>query len=111
MLLTFTKVSGKEFDKATGLAFDMAAVLGGDAKSASMQLGKALNDPVKGMTSLSRAGVQFTAQQKEQAKAMIASGDVTGAQGIILKELETSSVGPLRSRQTPPPRSASCSTT
>ena len=89
VLLTFTKVSGKEFDKATGLAFDMAAVLGGDAKSASMQLGKALNDPVKGMTSLSRAGVQFTAQQKEQAKAMIASGDVTGAQGIILKELET----------------------
>ena len=89
VLLTFTKVSGKEFDKATGLAFDMAAVLGGDAKSASMQLGKALNDPVKGMTSLSRAGVQFTAQQKEQVKAMIASGDVTGAQGIILKELET----------------------
>ena len=89
VLLTFTNVSGKEFDKATGLAFDMAAVLGGDAKSASMQLGKALNDPVKGMTSLSRAGVQFTAQQKEQAKAMIASGDVTGAQGIILKELET----------------------
>ncbi|MBK7021506.1 MAG: phage tail length tape measure family protein [Candidatus Microthrix sp.] len=89
VLLTFTKVSGEEFDRATGLAFDMANVLGGDAKSASMQLGKALNDPVKGMTSLSRAGVQFTAQQKEQVKAMIASGDVTGAQGIILKELET----------------------
>jgi phage-related protein len=89
VLLTFTKVSGEEFDRATGLAFDMASVLGGDAKSASMQLGKALNDPVKGMTSLSRAGVQFTAQQKEQVKAMVASGDMTGAQGIILKELET----------------------
>lgn len=89
VLLTFTKVAGKEFDKATGLAFDMSSVLGGDAKSAALQLGKALNDPVKGMSSLSRAGVQFTDQQKEQVKAMVAAGDVTGAQGVILKELQT----------------------
>lgn len=88
VLLTFTNVAGQEFDKATGLAFDMSAVLGGDAKSASMQLGKALNDPIKGMTSLSRAGVTFTDEQKAQVKAMQEAGDMQGAQGVILKELE-----------------------
>jgi hypothetical protein len=52
-------------------------------------VGKALNDPIKGVTALGRAGVQFTAQQKEQIAALVESGDVAGAQTIILQELET----------------------
>ena len=31
-------------------------------------LGKALNDPVKGITALGRAGVTFTDEQKKQIK-------------------------------------------
>ena len=48
-------------------------------------VGKALNDPLKGLTALSRIGVQFTAQQQEQIKAMVEVGDVAGAQKIILR--------------------------
>lgn len=95
MLLTFTNVrneAGKGndiFDQATVTVQNMATALGEDAKSASIQLGKALNDPVGGATALRRVGVQLTDQQKEQIKTFVASGDVLSAQKIILKELGT----------------------
>lgn len=88
-LLTFTNVTGTEFDKAQVAILNMSTRLGTDLTSASVQVGKALNDPIKGVTALGRAGVQFTAQQKAQITAMQESGDIAGAQAIILKELET----------------------
>lgn len=93
LLLTFTGVRNEVgkgndiFNQATQSAVDMAAVLGGDASSKAIMLGKALNDPVKGITALTRAGVSFTAQQKKQIAALVKSGDTLGAQKIILKEL------------------------
>lgn len=87
-LLTFGNVSGQVFDRAQLAAVNLSARLGQDLQSSALQLGKALNDPVKGMTALSRVGVSFTAQQQAQVKAMVAAGDTAGAQGIILGELE-----------------------
>jgi hypothetical protein len=63
--------------------------MGTDASTEAIRLGKALNDPVKGLTALSRVGIQFTAQQKEQIKALTESGDLLGAQKIILAELQS----------------------
>jgi hypothetical protein len=40
-----------------------------------------------GVTALTKVGVSFTAQQKEQIKALVESGDLMGAQKIILAEL------------------------
>ena len=60
LLLTFTKVRNEVgkgndvFDQASQLAIDMSVALGSDAKSAALQLGKALNDPIKGVTALTR---------------------------------------------------------
>ena len=88
-LLTFTNVTGTEFDKAQVAILNLSTRLGTDLTSASVQVGKALNDPIKGVTALGRAGVQFTAQQKEQIAALVESGDVAAAQSIILGELET----------------------
>lgn len=87
-LLTFGKVSGEVFDRAQQAAVDLATRMDGDLQAATLMVGKALNDPVKGLTALSRAGIQFTAQQKEQIKAMSAAGNVAGAQAIMLGELE-----------------------
>jgi phage-related minor tail protein len=61
--------------------------MGQDMQSSAVQVGKALNDPVKGITALSRVGVSFTAQQKDQITALVKSGDTMGAQKIILHEL------------------------
>src|SRR5580765_4842939 len=93
LLLTFTNIrneAGKGndvFDQTTKAALDMSVALGTDMKSAAMQLGKALNDPVKGVTKLTRSGVTFTEQQKEQIAALQASGKTLEAQKIILAEV------------------------
>ena len=93
VLQTFTNLRNvgpdKIFDDATTAAANMAAKLGGDASASAIQLGKALNDPVKGMTALRRVGVSFTQSQTDQVKAMVASGNTMGAQKVILAELQT----------------------
>jgi phage-related protein len=89
LLLTFTQIGKDTFPQATVAVNDMATSLKEDASSAAMQLGKALNDPVAGVTALQRVGVKLTEQQKEQVKAMVAVGDVAGAQKLILAELAT----------------------
>ena len=88
-LLTFTKVQGETFDQAQASILDMATLLKMDLKSASLMVGKALNDPAKGMAALSRSGVQFTDEQKNMVKALMKTGDVAGAQAVILGELES----------------------
>jgi hypothetical protein len=89
VLLTFTQVRGDEFKGASQAILDMSTALGMDLKSAALQVGKALNDPILGVSALARAGVQLTASQKEAVKSLVEVGDVAGAQRIILKELET----------------------
>jgi hypothetical protein len=99
ILATFTQVRNETgrgndiFNQATVAAVDMAAamnqgqVTAEGLKGANIQLGKALNDPLKGITALTRVGVTFTQGQKDQIKALVASGDRLGAQKIILAEL------------------------
>jgi hypothetical protein len=93
MLLTFTNVAnrvGKNndiFNQATKVSTDMAVATGQDQVKANVMLGKALNDPIKGVSALSRVGVTFTEQQKKSIKAMQDSGNIAGAQKIILAEL------------------------
>lgn len=94
LLLTFKNVrneAGKNndiFNRATMAAQDLSAKGFGSADSAAKMLGKALNDPLKGITALSRAGVTFTQGQKDQIKSMVESGNLLGAQKIIMGELE-----------------------
>jgi hypothetical protein len=93
LLLTFTKIHNQVgkgndiFDQATLAVSNMSVALKEDGKAASIQLGKALNDPIKGITALSRVGVSFTAQQKEAIKTDVAHGHSLAAQKIILAEL------------------------
>jgi hypothetical protein len=107
LLLTFAKVRNEVgegndvFDQAVGLSLDLSVALGTDASSASIQLGKALNDPVKGITALSRAGVSFTAEQKEQIKTLVATGDTLSAQKVILGELKNQFGGAAEAAKTP----------
>lgn len=89
LLLTFTKIQGDVFPKATQAVLDMATAMGTDLKSAAIQIGKALNDPVLGVSALSRAGVQFNEQQKNMIALMVETNNVLGAQDIILAELRT----------------------
>jgi len=76
------------FDRATSAAADLAAAGFGTLESNSVQLGKALQDPTKGMTALAKSGVTFTDAQRDQIKALQESGDLLGAQKIVLAAVE-----------------------
>lgn len=87
VMATFKNIKGDQFKEAIKSAQDMSAVMDTDLKSSVMQLGKALNDPIAGMAALTKVGVGFTKEQKELVKVLQESGDLMGAQGIILAEL------------------------
>lgn len=95
LLLTFKNIQNQAglnnniFDQTVQATLDVSRAMGTDATTEAIRLGKALNDPVKGLSALSRVGIQFTAQQKEQIKALTESGDLLGAQKIILAELQS----------------------
>jgi hypothetical protein len=92
LLLTFKQVQNVQgegndiFSQAVTLAQDLGSVFG-SAESAAMQLGKALSDPVAGITALRRAGINFTESQKETIKNLVEQGDLLGAQKLILDEV------------------------
>lgn len=94
-LLTFKNIknelgAGNDiFDQTTQAMVDMSRATGQDMQSASLQLGKALNDPIAGVSALARVGVGFTDQQKEQIRTLQESGDLLGAQKIILAEVQS----------------------
>lgn len=94
-LLTFKEiaiqanVTGGLFDRATVAAIDLQAAGFGEATQNAVQLGKALNDPIKGITALARSGVTFTEQEKAKIKALVESGKMYEAQELLLKAIET----------------------
>jgi hypothetical protein len=94
LLLTFRNISNQAgagndiFNRTTAIMVDMGRALGEDAASSAIRLGKALNDPIRGLTALRKVGVGFTAEQEAQIKTMQNSGDIMGAQKVILAELQ-----------------------
>lgn len=96
VLATFTRLGRETFPEATEAVLNMSAALGKDLQSSAMQIGKALNDPVRGLSALAESGIQFTNQQRDMVKAMVEAGDTVGAQRVILAELETQFGGSAR---------------
>lgn len=94
-LLTFKELAksagvvGGAFDRATTAALDLAAAGFGTAEGNAVQLGKALQDPIKGITSLAKSGVTFTKTEKDKIKALVESGKLLKAQEVILAAVET----------------------
>jgi hypothetical protein len=94
-LLTFKELAktadevGGMFDRANEAALDLAAAGFGEATSNAAQLGKALNDPIKGITALTRSGVTFTEQEKKKIKALVESGKMLEAQETLMRAIET----------------------
>jgi hypothetical protein len=101
LLLTFTQIRNRAgdnndiFDQASAAIVDMTAAMNNGVvsqegmKASSIQLGKALNNPISGMTALQRIGVSFTEEQKNQIKTMAENNNILGAQKVILKEVMT----------------------
>jgi len=89
LLLTFTKIGKDIFPEATEIMLDMSQALGQDVKSSAIQLGKALQDPILGVTALRRVGVNFNEAQQDVIKNLVETGRSAEAQALIMKELKT----------------------
>lgn len=88
LLATFKAIGGDNFKRAQENILDLATAMGMDLTSATRMVGRALNDPVQGMTALSRAGIILSDDQKKLIETLTDTGRVAEAQGVILKELE-----------------------
>ena len=89
ILLTFTKLKAPVLKDAVKAVLDMSAVLGTDLQTAAIRVGKALQDPIYGVTALRRVGVNLDDQTKELIRTLFKQGKVMEAQRVILDELET----------------------
>lgn len=93
LLLTFKSIrnegTDRIFDDTTRAALDLSVAFGMDLNSAALMVGKALEDPVRGITALRRAGVSFTQDQRDLIKSLVETGRQAEAQKLILKELES----------------------
>ena len=93
LLLTFTNISKEIFPQTSMAVLDMAAAMNHgkvtleSVKSTSIMLGKALNNPIKGLNALARNGVKFSKEQKVMIKRLLLFNDLAGAQKIILEEV------------------------
>jgi len=93
ILLSFTAIQGEQFRQTLVTAQDLTAITGNSLKSSVTQLAKALQDPTKGLNALTRSGVSFTEQQKEQIKTMSESGKRLEAQNKILGAIKAQAAG------------------
>jgi hypothetical protein len=93
-LLTFSEiaesadVAGGAFDRATQAAADLAAAGFGSAETNAVSLGRALQDPLRGLSALGRQGVTFTQEQQDLIASLVETNDMLGAQDIILQAIE-----------------------
>jgi hypothetical protein len=96
LLLTFPEITSELFPSATETILDMSTALGQDLSSSAIQLGKALQDPILGVTALRRVGVNFNEAQTDIIKNLVETGRLEEAQAMILKELQVEFGGSAR---------------
>ena len=97
IMLTFTKISRDVFPAAIEAAMNMSVMFGQDLQQSVIQLGTALNDPIRGVGRLRRIGISFTDEQKKMIDGFVKANDIIGAQTVILDELEVEIGGVARS--------------
>lgn len=95
-LLAFSGVVGNEFTRAMQASMDMATRTGMSVSAAAEMVGRALDIPSQGLTSLSRQGFRFSTEQKRLAEHLEATGRTAEAQAIVLEALEESYAGSAR---------------
>ncbi len=75
-------------DRATQAAFDMASTGFGEASGNAVQLGKALQDPIRGIVALRKSGITFSEAERLKIKTLVESNQKLKAQELIMKAVE-----------------------
>ena len=99
LLLTFRKIDETNFNRVTEAALDMAAALNQGPRDAALQLAKALEDPVQGLTALRRSGTVFSEEQTRVIRQLAETNRLAQAQALILEEVERQYRGAARAQR------------
>jgi len=83
-VLTFKSITGDAFDQTLRAAQDLASTGFGTVTNAATQLAKVLELPSKGLKSLTRQGVSFSAEQENLIKLLEKTNRLQEAQSVIL---------------------------
>lgn len=87
-LIAFRNIGGDAFLRATEMALNFSTATGQDAAAGATILGKALSNPIEGLSALKKAGVDFNFEQEQMIEKMVRAGDIYNAQKMILDELD-----------------------
>jgi hypothetical protein len=88
------------FDRTTKATLDMAAAFGGDLQTNAVRLGRALNDPVRGASALSRTGAIAAADLDKLKKAAEDGAPKLELQRMVLNAVEKQVQGTAESSAT-----------
>jgi hypothetical protein len=88
LALSFTNIRGDQMKEVLEIATNLATRLKMDLVSAMDMVGRALQDPARGLTLLQRSLRLFTEDQIKAIQLMAETGDTAGAQAAILSALE-----------------------
>jgi len=85
LMVKYSTISKSTFPQAMQAAADLAAVMGESLPSAASQLSRALGSPELATRMLRLAGIDLSAQQKQQIKLWDLYGQTGKSQALILK--------------------------
>lgn len=86
-LLQFGGIARNQFEEVIKSAQGMATVLRGDVTSNVRLLGRAIEDPERGLTRLRSAGVTLTDAFEDQIKTLVAQGQRYKATSLLLERM------------------------
>ncbi len=93
IILRFGRIGKEIFPQVVKAALDVSVATGKSLPEAAELLGRAFNNPVRGIRAMEQAGAHFTVAQKEQINVMDESGRVTDIQRMFLERLAVASGG------------------
>ncbi len=87
ILLTYQKIHSDVFGQALKATLDISSLFDNDLTSAARAVGRALEDPINGLTALTRQGAALDPVAKENIKNLAEMGNIAGADKLILEAL------------------------
>ena len=86
-LLTFPGITQKVYGTTLEALGDIAARTHHDISMTAIMVGKSLENPAEHLAAMGRYGIVFSAQEKEKIKLLQDSGNLLGAQKVVLEAI------------------------